>query len=212
VSTDRYHLPDSHIQALYQLGHDAGRWLDKLGVTWFIDGGTLLGALRHQGQIPWDDDLDFGLFPDGFAAVLPHLPEIEAQGYRSEVSDGLLKIYLPDRWIFEPDRTVGTPTIDLFLYERAMDDEGDPIAQLAMPFHRSSWPDARYRWDELFPLIEYPYGPTRLRGASGGAAYCDRMYPGWRDTIVIDVRGPPAEHERNVKVDKVTLPFQRQRR
>ena len=50
------------------------KYVDKLcrkhDIPYYLSGGTLLGAVRHQGFIPWDDDLDIILMKKDFRRLL----------------------------------------------------------------------------------------------------------------------------------------------
>ena len=45
-------------QELLELLKRVAAFLDENGIRYYLFGGTAIGALRHRGFIPWDDDVD----------------------------------------------------------------------------------------------------------------------------------------------------------
>ncbi|MCD7713401.1 MAG: LicD family protein [Prevotella sp.] len=59
---------------LYEILAEIVRVCDKLGIPYFVIGGTAIGAFFREGIIPWDDDIDIGMTRSNYNRFLREAP------------------------------------------------------------------------------------------------------------------------------------------
>lgn len=108
------------------------------GIQWQIDNGTLLGAVRHGGYVPWDDDLDISMlrtdYEKFFAVAEDELPSeyrILTIKHEPEYAEMLGRVTNTDKIDYSPEhlrRYHGCPYtvgIDIFPLDALAVDEGE---------------------------------------------------------------------------------------
>lgn len=89
-------------------------------IPYYMLGGTQLGAVRHKGFIPWDDDMDFGVPREYFSSMVDALKRELPSCMRvldihnSDLYTEVLKIELKGTCIEEDGRTTKGINIDVF--------------------------------------------------------------------------------------------------
>lgn len=78
-------MKTEELQKLHRVELDILRELirvcELLHIPYFAVYGTAIGAIRHQGFIPWDDDIDIGMLRKDFTIFMEKAPELLAEGF-----------------------------------------------------------------------------------------------------------------------------------
>lgn len=154
--------------------------------------GTLIGALRHRGMIPWDCDIDVAMALEDFERfhqVAHLLPEdIFFQSFATDPpypSTGMSK--LRDRYSNYTEAQANYPDmrwhnglqVDIILYRENAD------GQLVNPFRKTA-----YDRSEIFPLERIEFEGTMLLAPRNPAEYISRRYGDFMQLPPPDQRFP----------------------
>lgn len=117
-------------QELLLLLEEFNRVCETLGITYYLSGGSMIGAVRHKGFIPWDDDLDLMMMRKDYEKLIANVSELN-QKYRMNCLEltpdwqyPFAKIDLPTTFIKDEFRVVQHGLfLDIFPIDMLPDDE-----------------------------------------------------------------------------------------
>lgn len=118
---------------------------DEHNLKYFLDAGTLIGAMRHKGFIPWDDDLDVGMPEKDYKKFLTIAEK--------ELPEGIL--------LQTPKKYPGVPVPYAKLRDRySFYCEPNSVVQLPCGIFM-----------DIFPFVKYPKLPLSVTGVIGKWCY-----------------------------------------
>jgi lipopolysaccharide cholinephosphotransferase len=147
-------------------------------ISYWMTAGTLIGALRHRGMIPWDCDIDVAMTEDDYQAFcraadqLP--PDIFFQNPQTDpFFQSTIMAKLRDRYsnyVESQSRNLRARChnglqVDLIFYR------ANAEGQLVNPFRQTA-----YAQDEIFPLTRLEFEGAQLPAPRDPDQYIRRRY------------------------------------
>lgn len=191
--------------------YDVHQILVNNNITYWADGGTLLGSVRHGGIIPWDDDIDIGILSKDIRKFLKLKKQFKKCGYSICERFFGYKIFCTNRKkikIDDHEVCYSFPFIDVLLYRQF----SNGTYRLSRKDAREEWPKEVWKKQDLFPITSYKFGSYEILGPNNYLNYFNKYYgKDWNKIAYREYDHSLEEEVKKVKVkltDKMRQPAQ----
>ena len=164
--TDSLSTRNTHQTILLEMLLEVDKLCKQNDIKYFLDSGTLLGAIRHQGFIPWDDDVDISMLRPDYERFLLIAESQLSPAYflRTNRSDPTYNLGIPKVIL---DKNGEMISLDIFVVDNAPNSRwGNSLRVLMMKvlqgFAKSgaeiSYKDYNSLWERLAVLVTSSIG------------------------------------------------------
>jgi phosphorylcholine metabolism protein LicD len=177
----------------YQMMKDFDEVMTHHNIKYWADFGSLLGAVRHKGIIPWDDDLDVTIKKEDADSVQALAPIFEKLGYKLKkiffgynlVPNKPLDLDLPNQYI---------PFLDIFTVSK---NKKGLWAYNNFPPNDKE----RYKDEDIWPLKRHAFGNITVPVPQKPHRFLDQEFGGnWADYAHVE-----ACHTSEIEREKLVL-------
>ena len=166
--------PREVVKRVYSLARTISSLLDRLGIWYWTSGGTTLGAVRHRGLIPWDDDVDLCILQQQEDKFVANKDRFEALGLRITESNtfGFRIFHESESAPLDEGLDHRYPFCDIFL----MHQQGKKFV-LSRRIARTLWPNESYNIKDILERSEnVKFGDFYLRCPGNAERYLTKTY------------------------------------
>ncbi|WP_325192873.1 LicD family protein [Methanobrevibacter ruminantium] len=135
-------IPTPRLKNFQDLSVEFLKLIDKIclkhDIEWMIEGGLVLGSVRHGGFIPWDDDLDIGMLRDHYDHFID---VVEKEFERVGLKENVKVVYKKRIWydqkvnafvqiLYYDESKIGRSLagVDVFPYDYLADYKGENLS------------------------------------------------------------------------------------